>query len=77
MVALCRSYIPDFYYFNNHFCKMGEFIAACMGYFIRILSIFHEDADSEKNKLNQKRFNILILLLSNKKIMIPSWYNQP
>lgn len=46
---------------------MGEFIAACMGYFIRILSIFHEDADSEKNKLNQKRFNILILLLSNKK----------
>ena len=55
MVALCRSNIPDFYYFNNHFCKMGEFIGACIGYFMLDFKHFSrrrrqrkEQAESEK-----------------------------
>ena len=42
---------------------MGEFIGRILATLCRVLSIFHGDADNEKNKLNQKRFNILILLL--------------
>ena len=55
MVALCGSNIPDFYCFDNHFCKMGKFKMLGFDYFMSGFKHFSrrrrqrkEQAESEK-----------------------------